>query len=209
MADIVFVRTFVPMELNAFYNPIPNRLLSSARTASSNENQWRMLRTAAELRWDTGTKVEMKEDSKYKEAQRVPFAPAPLTVPTKLVAALPFADKPKLNKKQLRMQRFRDDNVRRSRHVDVPPPVTTEVEGVPDPIGHEKDRRKLIQHLRTLHEAYQEKERNKMITRTMRYKAKRAVEAKIADARNKRRRKDFFARHHGGTKGQRSNGGDI
>ncbi|CDS41864.1 ribosome biolocus tagsis protein BMS1 [Echinococcus multilocularis] len=205
MADIVFARTFVPIELTPFYNPIPNLLLPSARTAASSasETQWRMLRTTSELRWDMGAKVEIKEDSKYREAQRVPFVHLPLTVPTKLVAALPFADKPKLSKKQLRTQRFRNDEVRRARNVDVPAPIiaSSEVEGVPDPVGHVRDRAQLIQRLRRLHAAYQEREKGKMVARISRYKAKRATEEEMAEARSKKRKKEFFARHRGGTKG--------
>lgn len=201
MADIVFVRTFVPIELTAFYNPIPNLLLTSARTAASttNQTQWRMLRTMGELRWDTGTKVEVKEDSKYREAQRVPFAPPPLTVPTKLVAALPFADKPKLSKKQLRTQRFRNDEVRLARNIGVPAPISevAEVEDAPVPIGHDYERAQLIQRLRRLNAAYQEREKSKMVVRVSRHKAKRAAEAKMAESRNKKRKKEFFARHRG------------
>ena len=56
MADIVFARTFVPIQLTAFYNPIPNLLLPRAGTSDSGEkSQWRMLRTAGEMRWATGT----------------------------------------------------------------------------------------------------------------------------------------------------------
>ncbi|VDM16852.1 unnamed protein product [Hydatigera taeniaeformis] len=209
MADIVFVRTFVPVELIAFYNPIPNLLLPSSRTAASTTTttapgtQWRMLRTMGELRWDTGTKVEIKEDSKYKEIQRAPFVPPPLTVPTKLIAALPFADKPKLSKKQLRTRRFWDDEVRHARKFGVPAPIEAmaESENAPDPVGHARDRAQLIQRLRCLHAAYQEREKNKMVARISSYKAKRAKEAKVAEARNKKRRKEFFARHRGGAKG--------
>ncbi|VDK38792.1 unnamed protein product [Taenia asiatica] len=203
MADIVFVRTFVPTELTAFYNPIPNLLLASARSAASTatQTQWRMLRTMGELRWDMGTKVEVKEDSKYREAQRVPFVPQPLTVPTKLVAALPFTDKPKLSKKRLRTQRFGDDEVRRARDADVPAPTAAVAEGgIPVPIRHVRKRAQAIQHLRQLHAAYQEREKSKMVTRVSRYKAKRAAEAEVAEARNKKRKKEFFARHRGGVK---------
>ncbi|KAL5968761.1 Ribosome biogenesi protein bms1 [Taenia solium] len=203
MADIVFVRTFVPTELTAFYNPIPNLLLASARSAASTttQTQWRMLRTMGELQWDMGTKVEVKEDSKYREAQRVPFVPQPLTVPSKLVAALPFTDKPKLSKKRLRTQRFGDDEVRRARDAGVPAPTAAVAEeGIPVPIRHARKRAQAIQHLRQLHAAYQEREKSKMVTRVSRYKAKRAAEAEAAEARNKKRKKEFFARHRGGAK---------
>ncbi|KAL5110356.1 Ribosome biogenesi protein bms1 [Taenia crassiceps] len=206
MADIVFARTFVPIELIAFYNPVPNLLLTSIRTASSTttQTQWRMLRTMGELRWNLGTKVEIKEDSRYREAQRMPFAPKPLTVPTKLVAALPFADKPKQGKKQLRTQRFRSDEVRRARDFGVPAPIAavSEMEGLPIPVGHTYERAQLIQRLRRLQALYQEREKSKMVARVSRYKAKRAAEAEVAEVRNKKRKKEFFSRHRGNAAGR-------
>ncbi|KAM7538283.1 hypothetical protein Aperf_G00000075866 [Anoplocephala perfoliata] len=208
-ADIVFVRTFVPLELSAFYNPIPNLLLPVAGTAASDgaDTKWRMLRTVGELRWDTGTKAEVKEDSKYKEPERVPFVTMPLKVPTKLVAALPFKDKPKLTKKQLRTERFREDEVRRARTADIPGSVrpriaVAEENGIPDPVGHQRDRAQLLQRLREIHSAYQQKEHDKMVVRTTKYKAQRAAAAEMAEAKNRKRRKEFFARRHSGRNSQ-------
>ncbi|VDN95960.1 unnamed protein product [Rodentolepis nana] len=200
-ADIVFLRSFVPIELNAFYNPIPNRLLPVAGTAASQdpENKWKMMRTMGELRWDNGIKAEVPEDSKYKTPERVPFVPMPLTIPTKLVAALPFKDKPKPTKKQLRTQKFREDEVRRARIADIPGTVhprgaIAEESDVPDPIGHQKDRAHLLQRLREIHTAYLQKEHGKMVARTTKYKEKKAEAARQAEQRNKQRRKQFFAR---------------
>ncbi|VDD83181.1 unnamed protein product [Mesocestoides corti] len=196
-ADIVFLRTFVPIELRPFYNPIPNLLLPKAGTAASG-NQWRMLRTVGELRFEVGLKPEIKDDSKYKEPQRVPFVPAPLAVPTKLLTALPFADKPKLKRKQLRSLRHKNDEVHRALKDNIPAPVNVDgISGVPDPVGHSHERALLIQRLRQLHQAFQDKEKEKMIARTSQYKAKRAFETQLALARIKKRRKEFFARRGG------------
>ncbi|VDL96587.1 unnamed protein product, partial [Schistocephalus solidus] len=61
MADIVFLRSFVPVEIPSFYNPVLNFLIDDA-----SQKQWRMLRTHGELRQATGTKPEVREDSQYK-----------------------------------------------------------------------------------------------------------------------------------------------
>lgn len=199
-ADIVFLRSFVPIELNPFYNPIPNRILPQAGTAASEdtENKWLMIRTTGELRWDKGIKAEVKEDSKYKAPERVPFVPKPLTVPTKLVAALPFKDKPKATNKELRTQRFREDEVRRARTADIPgavhPRGAIAENDIPDPVGHKRDRAQMLQRLREIHQAYLEKEHGKMVVRTMKYRQQKAEAARQAEFRNKQRRKQFFAR---------------
>ncbi|VDN27870.1 unnamed protein product, partial [Dibothriocephalus latus] len=164
MADIVFLRSFVPVEIPSFYNPVLNFLMPRAGTAASDDagqKQWRMLRTHGELRYASGVKPEIREDSQYKPIPRQPFVAAPLTVPTKLVAALPFADKPKPTKRQLRTMRFSHDEVRKARLAGVPKSVDLEtVHGdveVPDPVGEAKRRAELLQRLRALHSAFIER----------------------------------------------------
>ncbi len=115
------------------------------------------------------------------------------------MAALPFADKPKLNKKELRSLRHKNDDVHRARMADVPAPVVNngDAEGIPDAVGHARERAELLQRLRQLHNAYQSKEKDKMVARTTQYKAKRAAETQAALARNKKKRKEFFSRRGG------------
>ncbi|KAL7064046.1 hypothetical protein AAHC03_04919 [Spirometra sp. Aus1] len=202
MADIVFLRSFVPIEIPSFYNPVLNLLMPQAGTATNNgQKQWRMLRTHGELRQAAGAKPEVREDSQYKPIIRQPFVADPLTVPTKLVAALPFADQPKPTKRQLRTIRFSHDQVRKARLAGVPKPVDLEaVNGaveVPDPVGQTRKRAELLQRLRALHSVFLERKHDKMASRVSSFRAKRAAEEAQLEARRKRTRKQFFARHHG------------
>ncbi|BHF64457.1 Glycoside hydrolase 2 (Mannanase, beta-galactosidase) [Sparganum proliferum] len=202
MADIVFLRSFVPIEIPSFYNPVLNLLMPQAGTATNNgQKQWRMLRTHGELRQAAGAKPEVREDSQYKPIIRQPFVADPLTVPTKLVAALPFADQPKPTKRQLRTIRFSHDEVRKARLAGVPKPVDLEaVNGaveVPDPVGQARKRAELLQRLRALHSVFLERKHDKMASRISGFRAKRAAEEAQLEARRKRTRKQFFARHHG------------
>lgn len=66
MADLVFVRTFVPIQVPVFYNPIFNLLLDRIHAADGKGCQWRMLKTVGELRYTAGQQPEQKEDSNYR-----------------------------------------------------------------------------------------------------------------------------------------------
>lgn len=65
MADLVFLRTFVAVHLEKYYNPILNRLFSFNNDALQG-NGIRLMRTLGELRWETGDKPEVRSDSQYK-----------------------------------------------------------------------------------------------------------------------------------------------
>ncbi len=59
-SDVVFLKTWAPVELNKFYNPI----------IEYTEKKQKMLRTMSQLRKDYGIKLENKIDSEYKDIER-------------------------------------------------------------------------------------------------------------------------------------------
>mmetsp|Transcript_63327 Transcript_63327/g.74907 ORF Transcript_63327/g.74907 Transcript_63327/m.74907 type:complete len:957 (-) Transcript_63327:34-2904(-) len=92
MSDIVFCRTWFPVDVPKFFNPVTTSL-----------GQWRGMKTKAQLQLETQTPIEVNPDSVYKPIVRYERKFNPLTIPKKLEAGLPFKNKPKnqqLKKKQ-------------------------------------------------------------------------------------------------------------
>jgi hypothetical protein len=88
MSDIVFCRTWMPVDVKKYYNPITNHL-------SSGNEGWRAMKTKAQLQIETSTPIEVNPDSIYKPIERTERKFKKLFVPKRLEAALPYANKPK------------------------------------------------------------------------------------------------------------------
>ena len=88
MSDIVFCRTWMPVDVKKYYNPITNHL-------SSGNEGWRAMKTKAQLQIETSTPIEVNPDSIYKPIERTERKFKKLFVPKRLEAALPYASKPK------------------------------------------------------------------------------------------------------------------
>lgn len=95
MSDIVFCRTWVQVEPKRYYNPVTSLLLPEGQA-------WSGMKTVGELRRERAVPVPQKLDSNYAEVERKERKFFPLRVPSKLEAALPFASKPKQDRKQKR-----------------------------------------------------------------------------------------------------------
>uniref|UniRef100_A0A5S6QFK8 Bms1-type G domain-containing protein n=1 Tax=Trichuris muris TaxID=70415 RepID=A0A5S6QFK8_TRIMR len=88
--DIVFIRTWTPIEVPKFYTIVTNLLLSDSMKA-----KWVGMRTVGQLRFQRGLKPPQKVDSLYKPIERKPFIPMPLKIPKELQRRLPYTLKPK------------------------------------------------------------------------------------------------------------------
>ncbi|KAG7341891.1 40S ribosome biogenesis protein [Nitzschia inconspicua] len=95
-SDIVFCRTWMPVELKEYYNPVTNHL------SASGTDGWHGMRNKALLQLETGTPIEVNPDSIYKPIERPERKFQKLRVPQKLEEALPFASKPKNDPKRKR-----------------------------------------------------------------------------------------------------------
>ena len=84
-SDIVFLKTWAPVELNKFYNPI----------IEYGDKKQKMLRTMSQLRKDYGIKLEQKPDSEYKEIEREERVFPSLVISKTLEKNLPFKKKNK------------------------------------------------------------------------------------------------------------------
>lgn len=95
ISDIVFIRTWYPVTVPNFCNPVTSLLLPPEQKAT-----WQGMRTVGQLRKDLGLKAPVKSDSLYKPVERVTRHFNPLVIPAKLQKDLPFKSKPKLMKKR-------------------------------------------------------------------------------------------------------------
>ncbi|XP_018651535.1 putative ribosome biogenesis protein BMS1 [Schistosoma mansoni] len=190
-ADIVFLRTFFAVELPKYYNPVLNRLLPIVGEKDKNITGWRLLRTLGELKWG-GLPIN-----------RPIHVTAPLRIPIKLAAALPFADKPKPSRKEA-LAMLGGDPVKAALNAELPAPVKTADE------MESESRQELITRLRQLHSDFMQRQKQKMIIRVTKHKKKLAKENAIKAANERKRRKQYFARRssRGGKRARRSNGED-
>jgi ribosome biogenesis protein BMS1 len=85
----VFCRTWMPVEVKEYFNPVTNHL-----TAGSTDG-WRGMKTKALLQLETNTPIEVNPDSIYKPIERPERKFGKLNIPKRLEEALPYASKPK------------------------------------------------------------------------------------------------------------------
>jgi len=87
-SDIVFCRTWFPMEIPRLYNTVTSLL-----------RDWSSMRPARLVRQEKGIKLIQQPDSKYKPVVRATRHFNPLHIPTRLQQQLPFKSKPKFLKR--------------------------------------------------------------------------------------------------------------
>ncbi|XP_044152421.1 ribosome biogenesis protein BMS1 homolog [Bufo gargarizans] len=95
MSDIVFLRTWYPVTVPTFYNPVTSLLKPVGQKES-----WTGMKTVGQLRHDLGIKLKQRKDSLYKPIVRQERHFNPLHVPKALQKALPFKSKPKMMEKK-------------------------------------------------------------------------------------------------------------
>lgn len=91
-SDIVFCRTWMPVEIKKYYNPVTSHI--------SGTEGWRAMKNKAQLQIETDTPIEVNPDSIYKPIERPERKFNKLYVPKRLEAALPYASKPKNDTKR-------------------------------------------------------------------------------------------------------------
>ena len=84
-SDVVFLKTWAPVELNKFYNPI----------IEYTDKKQKMLRTMSQLRKDYGIKLVNNVDSEYKDIEREERVFPNLVISKNLEKNLPFKKKNK------------------------------------------------------------------------------------------------------------------
>lgn len=102
MSDIIFMRTWYPVSIPAFYNPVTSLLKPVGE-----KDTWSGMRTTGQLRLDHGIKLKANKDSLYKPVLRQKKHFNSLHIPKALQKALPFKNKPKLQAKAGKVPRDR------------------------------------------------------------------------------------------------------
>eukprot|EP00542_Grammatophora_oceanica_P007851 CAMPEP_0194070400 /NCGR_PEP_ID=MMETSP0009_2-20130614/88159_1 /TAXON_ID=210454 /ORGANISM="Grammatophora oceanica, Strain CCMP 410" /LENGTH=278 /DNA_ID=CAMNT_0038723665 /DNA_START=226 /DNA_END=1062 /DNA_ORIENTATION=+ len=87
-SDIVFCRTWMPVDIKSYYNPVTNHLAAGT-------DGWRAMKNKAQLQIATQTPIQVNPDSIYKPIERVERKFKKLYVPRKIEENLPYASKPK------------------------------------------------------------------------------------------------------------------
>ena len=87
-SDIVFCRTWFPVDVPRLYNPVTSLL-----------RDWNSMKPARLVRQEKGIKLPQQHDSKYKPVARATRRFNPLHIPAQLEQQLPFKSKPKYQKR--------------------------------------------------------------------------------------------------------------
>lgn len=95
MSDIVFLRTWYPVTVPTFYNPVTSLLKPVGQ-----KETWTGMKTVGQLRYELGIKQKKRKDSLYKPIVRQERHFNPLHIPKALQKALPFKNKPKMMEKK-------------------------------------------------------------------------------------------------------------
>ncbi|KAK7678161.1 hypothetical protein QCA50_018839 [Cerrena zonata] len=83
MSDTVFLKTWYPVKIKHFYNPVTSLLLGS-------HNEWKGMRLTGQVRAEQNIPTPMNQDSAYKKIERVERRFNPLKVPKSVRSELPF-----------------------------------------------------------------------------------------------------------------------
>ena len=93
MSDIVFVRTWYPVSIPRYYNPVTSLL-------RPDKTQWEGMRTVGKIRHELGKKPAVKRESLYRPIIRETRRFNPLKIPPALEKQLPFKSRPKQMEKR-------------------------------------------------------------------------------------------------------------
>ncbi|XP_075466527.1 ribosome biogenesis protein BMS1 homolog isoform X2 [Ascaphus truei] len=102
MSDIVFLRTWYPVTVPTFYNPVTSLLKPLGQKES-----WTGMKTLGQLKHELGVRYKPQKDSLYKPILRQKRHFNPIHIPKALQKALPFKSKPKMMEKKGKLTRDR------------------------------------------------------------------------------------------------------
>ena len=165
MSDLVFVRSWFPVTVPQYYNPVTSLL-------SEDKGAWSGMRTVGQIRYETGSKPPVKGDSLYKPIERETRRFNPLKVPVTLQKQLPFKSKPKNRLKQ------KGKSLATKRAVVLEP--------------HEKRVLRLMQALATVHRDKLKRRREKQRARHKAFLAQQAQEDAKRVHKTRELKRDFY-----------------
>ncbi|ELU07192.1 hypothetical protein CAPTEDRAFT_169059 [Capitella teleta] len=167
LSDIAFVRTWYPVEVPQFYNPVTTLLLPP-----DEKTKWLGMKTLGQLKRERGVKATVNQDNLYKDVDRKARHFKPLTVPKDLQKNLPFKDKPKVVRKK-------KDEVQSGRIAVVREPKERKVA-------------QLMGTVRKLHEAKLEQKKERMQKKVGEHHKRMGDREVEVEIKRKRRRKEVY-----------------
>ena len=169
-SDIVILRSWYPVHVKKFYNPVTSLLLK-------NKENWKGMRLVGQIRASRGISTPMRKDSAYKKIERQTRRFNGLRVPKEIKANLPFKSQIHEMKKQKKKTYLQ----KRA--------VVLE--------GSEKKARTLIQTIQTIRKDKEAKRKTKKRAKNEERKKKLDKLQREMEDRKKTRKKEYF-RENGG-----------
>ncbi|KAI5966056.1 BMS1 [Candida margitis] len=167
MSDTIFLKTWYPIKIKKFYNPVTSLLLN-------HHSEWKGMRLTGQVRADNEIATPLQDDSQYKKIERVERRFNPLRVPKSIQTDLPFKSQihqMKPQKKQTYMNK------------------RAVVLG-----GEEKKARDLMQKIATIRKEKDVKRRSKKDEK-FKEKLKKIVKSEeMRKEKEKERKKEYFAK---------------
>ncbi|ODV96817.1 hypothetical protein PACTADRAFT_48627 [Pachysolen tannophilus NRRL Y-2460] len=167
LSDIIILRTWYPVQVKKFYNPVTSLLLED-------KTDWKGMRLTGQIRHENGIETQMDANSQYSKIERVERRFNPLRVPKSIQADLPF----KSQIHQMKPQKKTTYMQKRAVVLN----------------GDEKKARSLIQTISTI-KNHKDEKRNKQKREKFKEKLKKfAKEDELRAQKEKERKKDYFAK---------------
>lgn len=170
MSDIVFLRTWVKMDVPQFCAIIYTLLLPPDQ-----KTKWQGMKTSGQLRYERGLKVPVKKDSEYIPIERKLKQFAPLVVPKNIQKDLPFKDKiiHKAKKKA--------------------DPGNERVAVIREP--REREVSKLMEMMKTIHNLKMKKKNHAMWLKARAHRKQKRSDEQRHQKKLQEKKKQFFQRH--------------
>ena len=168
MSDIVILRSWYPVKVKRFYNPVTSLLLS-------NKTEWKGVRLTGQIRAAEGVATPVNPDSNYKKIERVERHFNGLKVPKTIQKDLPF----KSQIHQMKPQKKKTYMAKRAVILG----------------GDEKKARSFVQKVLTVSKAKEEKRQSKKSDQRKERLKKLAKLEEEKSQKDKEKKKEFFSKY--------------
>ena len=167
MSDTIFLKTWYPIKIKKFYNPVTSLLLN-------HHSEWKGMRLTGQVRAENNIATPLQDDSQYKKIERVERRFNPLRVPKSIQADLPFKSQIHQMKPQKKQSYMNKRAV---------------VLG-----GEEKKARDLMQKIATIRKEKDVKRKTKKDEKFKEKLKKIAKNEELRKEKEKERKKEYFAK---------------
>ncbi|RKP31117.1 DUF663-domain-containing protein [Metschnikowia bicuspidata] len=167
MSDTIFLKTWYPIKVKRFYNPVTSMLLQD-------HEQWKGMRLTGQVRAANDIPTPLQRDSAYKKIERVDRRFNKLKIPKSIRANLPF----KAQLREAKPQKKQSYMTKRAVLVD----------------GEEKKARDLMNKIHTLKKDKEKKRAVKHQEKFQERLKKLAVKKEIKKEKERERKREYFAK---------------